>query len=43
MICSRCGAVRCRANLTSVGDELVCPPCLYKKAEHEWTHQKVAA
>ena len=34
MTCARCGAERCRANLTEVEDgSLACPECLGKTAE----------
>jgi DNA-directed RNA polymerase subunit RPC12/RpoP len=42
MKCSRCGSPRPRANLTSVGDELVCPECLYAVAAKAWSSQKLA-
>ena len=39
MTCTRCGTDRPRANLTLVGDELVCPECQWRKADAESKHQ----
>ena len=38
--CTRCATRRPLANLTRVGDELVCPEDLYRQAEHQISHQK---
>jgi formylmethanofuran dehydrogenase subunit E len=39
--CSQCGTERAAANLTLVDGVPWCPLCLFKKAEYEYTHQKV--
>jgi len=40
MTCSRCPTERPLANLTRVGDELVCPECLSKVALYQIAHQQ---
>ena len=42
MTCARCPNDRPFANLTVVGDELVCPECLYSAPQHQITHPEPA-
>jgi len=42
MKCARCPAERPLANLTRVGADLVCPECLWRKADYDSKHQALA-